>query len=108
MKELSDSYGLTRNTQRTKMESNAKLIEWTDGTYHLVIGDQYFNVELSQTNHSYVYAKFEDMLVSKFQNQQSASLRPSLGSARAQQTILKRMAEQSHKQQSVKLTHSSG
>lgn len=36
--------GLSAQNTSQKMESNAKVVEWSDGTKSLVIGDQIFEI----------------------------------------------------------------
>ena len=43
-KDLDNLIGLINNK---KIQSNAKIVEWSDGTYQLIIGDDYYDIKFS-------------------------------------------------------------
>lgn len=50
-----------------KMQTNCKMVEWTDGTLQLVIGNEYFDINVSNMDNSRfaVYDKTNDLYVVK-------------------------------------------
>ena len=47
------------------VESNTRLIEWSDGTKSLVIGDEMFNLDKAVMGEHIVALEHEDLLLSK-------------------------------------------
>jgi hypothetical protein len=44
-----------------KMESNARLVEWEDGTKSLVIGNKHYEVQTEPVNSTYCFANFKKL-----------------------------------------------
>lgn len=40
-----------------KVESNARLIKWDDGSYQLAIGDILYDVDISKLNETFLYSQ---------------------------------------------------
>ena len=40
--------GLQQTKGKEKIESNTKIIQWSDGTYSLAIGDEYFDLNIEK------------------------------------------------------------
>lgn len=41
------------------MESNTKIVQWSDGTYSLAIGDKFFEISIEQLSNRQCYSQFE-------------------------------------------------
>ena len=48
-----------------KIESNSKLIEWSDGTFGLAIGDEIFEIRNEEIGTSDVFIKYDDLAIAK-------------------------------------------
>jgi hypothetical protein len=47
---------VTKSLVPPKIESNAKIVEWSDGTYSLAIGDEFFAISKEQLDKTYLFA----------------------------------------------------
>ncbi len=65
--ELDEYLNLVKSAQNYKMQSNCKIVEWSDGTIQLVIGSNYFDVNPSAMDNCRfaVFDKPNDMYVVK-------------------------------------------
>lgn len=45
--EVEQAFGLEETIRDKKLVSNARIVEWSDGTHQLVIGDEYFDIMFS-------------------------------------------------------------
>ena len=62
------------------MESNAKVIEWSDGTISLVIGDQTFEVQTEKVHRAQCFAQYQKFSLLKGQISSKMIVKPSLKS----------------------------
>ncbi len=63
------------------IESNARIIEWSDGTYQLAVGKQLFDIRMEDEHHMKVFAKLEDYLISKSEVNKKIILVPAAGTS---------------------------
>jgi hypothetical protein len=47
IKQLEKCFAIVNEANRKELISNAKIVEWSDNTYQLIIGDQYFDLKFS-------------------------------------------------------------
>ena len=62
---LRDSIGYKEKSYDKKIESNTRIIEWSDGSHSIVVGDEYFDMNFSKSKHTHVYLKSDDLLIHK-------------------------------------------
>ena len=43
-------FGYRRIDKSNSIQSNCKLVEWSDGTYHLIVGEDFYDVNISNIN----------------------------------------------------------
>lgn len=48
-----------------KVESNTKIVQWSDGSYSLAIGDEFFEINMENLTNRQFYAQFEKFLLFK-------------------------------------------
>jgi hypothetical protein len=72
--ELNKLLGLKTKRQ---VISNAKLVEWSDGTSQLVIGDQYYDVKLSDLKNNYFGVPYNDSIIVNKPISQRMNITPS-------------------------------
>lgn len=65
LKNLREFIGYQARHDSQHIESNTRVVEWSDGTFSLVVGDEYFDMTFSKTNHTHVYLKTDDLLIQK-------------------------------------------
>jgi RNA polymerase-associated protein LEO1 len=58
-------------------ESNARVVEWSDGSKSLAIGDEFFDMEFSKVTNSILTLKHEDLMLMKTELKDKAILKPS-------------------------------
>lgn len=63
--------------QRKICESNTWIIEWSDGTKSLAIGDEFFDIEPQTLQSTILTFKHEDLLIMKAHLKQKAILKAS-------------------------------
>lgn len=49
--------------QFSNIESNAKIIEWDDGSFSVAIGDEMFDVRKEEIHNSSIYIKYDSEIV---------------------------------------------
>lgn len=59
------------------MESNAKVVEWSDGTKSLFIGDQVFDVQSEMVHRAQCFAQYSKFLLLKGQVSSKMIVKPS-------------------------------
>ena len=74
------SISLTYFCKFCKMESNAKVVEWSDGTKSLVIGDQVFEVQSENVHRAQCFAQYQRFYLLKGQVASKMIVKPSLRS----------------------------
>ena len=89
IKHLREAIGYKERYPDRKIESNTRVVEWSDGTHSIIVGDEYFDMNFSKSNHSHVYLKSDDILVHKNKMNQKCIIKPSKISKRATKAILK-------------------
>ena len=57
-------FGVTQDA-KTKMVSNARLVEWSDGTKTLVIGNQQYEVQIEAMNSTMCFAQYKKFSLHK-------------------------------------------
>jgi len=64
-----------------KIESNAKIVRWNDGSYQLAIGKQFFDIQLTTAINSYIF-NFPDQKLGlcKMEISKKGQVNPSLDS----------------------------
>ncbi len=62
------------------MESNAKIVQWSDGTYQLAVGGQLFDIRKEDEPYAKLFTKFEEFLLSKCEMDKRVILKPAAGS----------------------------
>lgn len=60
------------------MESNAKIVEWSDGTKSLVIGDKHFEIQTEPVHSTQCFANYKKMALLKGQVADKMIVKPSL------------------------------
>ena len=63
-----------------QMESNAKVVEWSDGSKSLVIGDQVFEVQSENVHRAQCFAQYQRFYLLKGQVASKMIVKPSLRS----------------------------
>ena len=102
VKNMRDSIGYKERYPDKQIESNSKVVEWSDGTYSLVVGDEYFDMNFNPSTDTHVYLKTDDLLIHKNQVDKKCTVKPSKMSKRAHKAILKNVNEQAKQQNQVK------
>ena len=62
------------------MESNTKVVEWSDGTKSLVIGDQIFEIQTEAVHRAHCFAQYSKFQLLKGQINSKMIVKPSLTS----------------------------
>lgn len=62
------------------MESNTKVVEWSDGTKSLVIGDQIFDIQTEPVVRAHCFAQYSKFNLLKGQVTSKMIVKPSLQS----------------------------
>ena len=62
--------------QRKICESNTRIVEWTDGTKSLAIGDEFFDIDPQNLQNTILTFKHEDLLIMKAHLKKKAILKP--------------------------------
>ena len=62
------------------MESNTKVVEWSDGTKSLVIGDQIFEIQTEIVHRAQCFAQYSKFQLLKGQVSNKMIVKPSLRS----------------------------
>ena len=57
--------GYVQTEQQCRKESNTKVVKWSDGTYSLVVGDEYFDMNFSKCNNEQIYLENADLMIKK-------------------------------------------
>jgi len=65
--ELDDYLNLVKTAQNYKMQTNSKIVEWSDGTMQMIIGSNYFDINPSAMDNCRfaIYDKANDLYVVK-------------------------------------------
>jgi RNA polymerase-associated protein LEO1 len=50
---------------RAQIESNTKIVKWSDGTYSLAIGDEFFDMNIENLSQRQLFASHEDISLYK-------------------------------------------
>ena len=108
VKKLRDSIGYTARYPDKKIETNTKIVEWSDGTSSLVVGDEYFDMIHSKSNNTHVYLKSDDLLVHKHKVENKVIIKPSNISKRAHKAILKNVNDRTKHLNQVEKTFTQG
>ena len=70
----------TYQTKYRDIESNARIIEWSDGTYQMALGKQLFDLRFEEDDSMKLFTKLGDYLVSKSEVNKKVFLIPASGS----------------------------
>ena len=67
--DLDNYLNLNEKSKNNKMQTNSKIVEWSDGTMQSIIGKEYFDINLSAMDncHYAMYDKNNDLFVVKNQ-----------------------------------------
>ena len=81
-----------------KVESNAKLVQWSDGSFSFVIGDEFFDIRQEELPNSGIFVKHEsDMAILKSSIDQKMFVKPTVKSTRHVQMYQKKLQEKAEK-----------
>ncbi|CAI2380443.1 unnamed protein product [Moneuplotes crassus] len=104
--EMRESMGYKSRYPSKQIETNTKVVEWSDGTFSLIVGDETFDLNFSKSSNCHVYLKTDDLLVHKNQVERKCLVKPSKMSKRAMKSILKNVNEKAKQMHSVEKTFS--
>ena len=106
VKDLRESVGYKARYPDLEIESNTKIVEWSDGTHSLIVGDEYFDMGFSKATNTHVYLKTDDLMIHKNQIDRKCIVKPSILSKRAKKAILKHVNEKAKEQHHIEKTTS--
>ena len=104
VKNLREFIGYQSRYPDRKIESNTRVVEWSDGTHSLVVGDEYFDMTFSKANNTHVYVKAEDLLIQKNKVNKKCIIKPSKNAKRAHKAVLKNVNDKTKQVKSVEKT----
>ncbi|CDW86789.1 UNKNOWN [Stylonychia lemnae] len=87
-----------------KIESNAKIVQWSDGTYSLAIGNELFEMSIENLTNRQSYAQFEKFHLFKGNVTKKIIVKPPPKSSRNQKRFIKRINEAQQKIQQANIT----
>lgn len=73
--------GIHHDDKDKEIESNTRIIEWSDGSYQLAVGKQLFDIRFEKDESLKIFSKLEDYLISKGEVEQKIILVPAEGSS---------------------------
>jgi len=92
--------------KRRKIETNTKVVEWSDGSVQMIVGDEVFDLTTNEMAHTYLFRKYEDLLVCKDEVIEKTILIPTALTSKSHQEILKRVTNSSKNVEKIKTTFS--
>ncbi|TNV78270.1 hypothetical protein FGO68_gene14112 [Halteria grandinella] len=85
--------GLAQTKGHEKIETNTKIVQWSDGTYSLAIGDEYFDLNIEKLTTRQIFAQHEHYALYKGKAEKRMIIKPRQGSTRAQSHFIKKINE---------------
>lgn len=67
---------------REAFETNTKIVQWSDGTYSLAIGDEYFDLNIEKLTTRQIFAQHDHYSLYKGKAEQRMIIKPRQGSTR--------------------------
>eukprot|EP00347_Sterkiella_histriomuscorum_P000899 403374095 len=87
-----------------RIESNAKFVQWSDGTYSLAIGDEFFEINMENLTNRQCYSQFEKFLLYKGDVNKKMIVKPPPKSTKNQKRFIKRINEAQSQIQQANIT----
>jgi hypothetical protein len=102
--ELDKAFGIKNLANNRKIESNARIVEWSDGSYQLIIGEEHFDIMFSNMDNVRFGVEDKDQNLTLINKpiKKRMILTPSEFSQRTNQKVLK----QDENSQKVKVVYS--
>ncbi|CAI2364808.1 unnamed protein product [Moneuplotes crassus] len=100
-KQMQEAVGYKPRYPDKQIESNAKIVEWSDGTFSMMIGDEILDLNFSKTTNSHLYLKTDDLLVHKNKVNRKCLVKPSKESKRAMRSIVQNANEKAKEKHQV-------
>mmetsp|Transcript_15166 Transcript_15166/g.14761 ORF Transcript_15166/g.14761 Transcript_15166/m.14761 type:complete len:155 (-) Transcript_15166:215-679(-) len=77
-----------------KIESNAKIIKWSNGSYSLAIGEEMFDIQMEPINKTYCFSQFESFSLLKEKVENKMTVKPNFNSTSNHRRFIKRINDQ--------------
>lgn len=74
--------GFAQTKGKELIESNSKVVQWSDGSYSLAIGDEYFDLNIEKLTTRQVFAQHEHYSLYKGKAEKRMIIKPRQGSTR--------------------------
>ena len=80
-----------KSGEKQRVESNAKIVQWSDGTYSLAIGDEFFEISMESLTQRQCFSQYESFQMYKGMVKRKMIVKPPQKSQRSQRRFIKRI-----------------